>query len=207
MEEAHNGQYEIVEDEDEIQRKPIPIELGGTGGSTAKSARESLGVGIENLSDLFEGKNSISNDGHYFFDTKLLKVGSEVKFRTLVIVPEELGGEVFTPTNEKENLYNNGEKIEFEMSSDIYPECSNVTFASNCPLTCKFFCYILDKDNKRVDFITEARIDPVIINRETKEWKIVIYSPVIFYPGWFNTSYGAYVSDIEITGSWIVEEE
>lgn len=42
--EAHNGEYEIITDENNYEKEPLPIEFGGTGASTASGARENLEV-------------------------------------------------------------------------------------------------------------------------------------------------------------------
>lgn len=42
--EAFNGSYTIEEDGEDFNSNPIPIELGGTGATTAERARINLGV-------------------------------------------------------------------------------------------------------------------------------------------------------------------
>lgn len=47
--EACNGEYDITEDEEVVVTKPMAIELGGTGASTAADAREKLGITPANI--------------------------------------------------------------------------------------------------------------------------------------------------------------
>lgn len=47
--EAYNGEYEIIEDEKSFDKKPIPVEYGGTGANNAKDARTNLEITPDNI--------------------------------------------------------------------------------------------------------------------------------------------------------------